>query len=231
MERYPTLPEITEAVKRENKRLQISHTSPDLGSRALIKQAKTLYWNPSEVNVSIRPGRFYHPEEDKQVKSLSKLVDIYFQSVGMNSVLLLNVPPDTRGRIHEVDAARLKQFGAYITELFKNQLLNDATGEWKARSGASKEYMVQNNKTINTLMLQEDISKGQRVESFTVEGLFNETWSTLAEGTTIGYKRLLRFADSRPSKLRITIHGTRDVAHILKVGAYHAPALPKQATH
>ena len=83
--------------------------------------------------------------------------------------------------------------------------------------------MVRKGETINTVMLQEDIRKGQRVESFTVEGWINEEWSSLAEGTTIGYKRLLHFGDVVPEKIRVTIHGTRDIAHILKAGAYYAP--------
>ena len=221
----PLYPDINELIISENERLKISHTSEDLGSRELIKEAKTLYWNPSEVDVSIRPGWFYHPEEDDRVKSLSQLVDIYFQSVGMNSVLLLNVPPDTRGRIHDTDVERLRQFGNYLSTLFGNEMLIDGDITWKARTGASREYMIKEEGKINSVMFQEDIRKGQRVESFMVEGWIGEEWTTLAEGTTIGYKRLLRFEDAAPEKIRVTIHGARDIAHILKVGAYYAPPL------
>ncbi len=112
----PLQPNINEAITNENKRLNISPTSKELGSRQLISEAQTLYWYPSEVDVSIRPGWFYHPEQDNQVKTLQQLVNIYFNSVGMNSVLLLNIPPDKRGRIHEVDAERLNLFGSYISE-------------------------------------------------------------------------------------------------------------------
>ena len=79
--------------------LGLKNKSEDLGSRALLEQATELFWYPSEVDVSIRPGWFYHREEDDKVKSLSTLVDIYFKSVGYNSVLLLNIPPDTWGLI------------------------------------------------------------------------------------------------------------------------------------
>jgi alpha-L-fucosidase len=221
----PLQPDINEAVMIENKRLNISPVAKELGSRDLIKEAKTLYWYPSEVDVSIRPGWFYHPEQDDQVKTLRQLVDIYYQSVGMNSVLLLNVPPDRRGRLHEVDVERLRKFGAYISNTFNNDKITDGDILWKARSGASKEYNLMPGETINTVMLQEDIQKGQRVEEFKVEGLVNDEWVFLTEGTTIGYKRLLKFEEMNPSKLRITVSETRDIANIKKVGAYNAPAL------
>ncbi len=221
----PLNPDINESILSENERLNLSPTTSDLGSRELITDAKTLYWYPSEVDVSIRPGWFYHEDEDDQVKSLQELAEIYFRSVGMNSVLLLNVPPDKRGRLHDTDVERLRQFGNWISSIFQDEILTDGEIAWKARSGAYKEYMVNGNSVINTLLLQEDIRKGQRVESFKVEGWIDESWTTLAEGTTIGYKRLLRISDVAPSKLRITIHRTRDDANIKKVGAYYAPSL------
>ena len=221
----PLQPGINETILAENARLNISPTTEDLGSRTLVEQANSLYWYPSEVDVSIRPGWFYHPEEDHQVKTLPQLVDIYFQSVGMNSVLLLNVPPDTRGRIHEVDVARLKEFGEYINTTFSVNKLTDEEDEWKARQGASKEYNIMQGETFNTIMLQEDILKGQRVEEFTVEGLIDNEWVELAKGTTIGYKRLLRFQETNAPKIRVTINETRDIANIKKVGAFFAPQL------
>ncbi len=221
----PLQPDINEAIINENIRLGISPTAEDLGSRQLIEEARAIYWYPSEVDVSIRPGWFYHPEQDHQVKTLQELVDIYYQSVGMNSVLLLNIPPDTRGRLHEVDVERLRQFGAYLNTTFQHEKLTDGENEWKARSGATKEFNVLPGETINTVLLQEDISKGQRVEEFRVEGWINDEWLTLAEGTTIGYKRLLKFDDASPTRLRVTVTETRDIANISKVGAYHAPIL------
>jgi alpha-L-fucosidase len=183
------------------------------------------YWYPSEVDASIRPSRFYHPEEDKEVKSLQQLVDIYFQSVGMNSTLILNIPPDKRGRLHETDTERLRQFGAYIARTFGNEKLSNGNMDWKAPAGTSREFHVMHGEKINTVMIQEDIRKGQRVEAFTVEGLLGDEWVKLAAGTTIGHKRLLRFGDVSVSKLRITVGKTRADANIAKVGAYYAPHL------
>lgn len=221
----PLNPDINESITTENKRLNIEPTAKDLGSRKLIEKANTLYWYPSEVDVSIRPGWFYHPEQDHQVKTLQELVDIYYQSVGMNSVLLLNIPPDTRGLLHEIDVERLKQFGDYITSTFKTNLLSGGEIAWRGKQGDYKELTVQKGATVNTLMLQEDILKGQRVEVFKVEALLNNTWEKIAEGTTIGYKRLVKFNDCQPEKIRITILETRERANIRKIGAYYAPLI------
>lgn len=221
----PLNPDINDEIKKENERLGIKPTSEDLGSRKLITEANKLYWYPSEVDVSIRPGWFYHPEQDHQVKTLQQLVDIYYQSVGMNSVLLLNIPPDTRGLLHEIDVERIKQLGTYIQNTFKNDKLSGGDIAWKAKAGDSKEFNVTADEKINTIMLQEDILKGQRVEVFKVEGFINDEWIKLTEGTTIGYKRLLRFDDVKPTKIRITITETRENANIKKIGAYYAPVI------
>ena len=225
----PLRADIHENATDENKRLEISATAKDLGSRKLIEEANSIYWYPSEVDVSIRPGWFYHAEQDTQVKSLDELVNIYYQSVGMNSVLLLNVPPDKRGLIHETDVARLKTFGQYINNTFADNKMYDTHSYWKAKNGDYKEYKIKDGETINTILLQEDIEKGQRVEIFKVEGLVNGSWKKLAEGTTIGYKRLLRFDDVTPEKIRVTITETRFGANIKEIGAYFAGPFIKEA--
>ena len=218
----PLRADIHENAADENKRLEISNTAKDLGSRKLIQKANSIYWYPSEVDVSIRPGWFYHPEQDGQVKTLEEMVSIYYQSVGMNSVLLLNVPPDTRGLIHEIDAARLKEFGAYIMKTFADNKMSESHSYWRGENGDYREYEIKEGEIINTVLLQEDIKKGQRVEVFKVEGLIDGSWTKLAEGTTIGYKRLLRFDDVSPKKIRVTIIETRFGANISDIGAYYA---------
>ena len=90
-------PGIYSRAEENNKRLGVYGKAKDLGSRSMLKDATELFWYPSEVDVSIRPGWFWHEEENTKVKSLKQLSDIYFQSVGYNSVLLLNIPPDRRG--------------------------------------------------------------------------------------------------------------------------------------
>ena len=107
--------------------------------------------------------------------------------------------------------------------LFRSDNKIDASfSYWRARNGDYREYDIKEGETINTVLLQEDIKKGQRVEVFKVEGLIDGSWTKLAEGTTIGYKRLLRFDDVSPEKIRITIIETRFSANINNIGAYYA---------
>ena len=206
----------------ENKRLGLEEMSKDLGSRELLAKANEAYWYPSEVDVSIRPGWFYHSEEDGKVRSLGNLVDIYYRSVGSNSVLLLNIPPDKRGIIHEIDAERIKAFGNYIRTTFEKNYLAENSTTWHATAGESREYAVESGAKVNTLLLQEDIAQGQRVESFVVEGMINGEWRELCSGTTIGYKRLLRFDECHPERLRLTITESRTTANIKSIGLYYA---------
>ena len=210
--------------------LGINNMTKDLGSRELLAKAQEAYWYPSEVDVSIRPGWFYHAEQDEQVRSLANLVNIYYRSVGCNSVLLLNIPPDRRGLIHEIDAQRIKELSNYLAKTFANNQVTDGTGLWQANTGDSKEYTVKPGAMVNTFLIQEDIAQGQRVEDFLVEVYSNGTWQYAAEGTTIGYKRLLRFSDCQPEKIRVTIRGTRAEANISNVGLYYAePLIDKSA--
>lgn len=208
-----------------NAALNIGPTAKDLGSREMLANAKELFWYPSEVDVSIRPGWFWHEEENDRVKSLKHLSDIYFQSVGYNSVLLLNIPPDTRGLIHEADVARLKEFAAYREATFKDNRVTNGAELWKARPGDSRSYALKTDSKINVVMLQENISSGQRVEKFEVEVWKDGSWEKAGEGTTVGYKRMVRFPETEADSVRITLHESRLEAQITQVAAYYAAPL------
>ena len=203
----------------------INNMTKDLGSRELVAKAQEAYWYPSEVDVSIRPGWFYHADQDSQVRSLANLVNIYYRSVGCNSVLLLNIPPDKRGLIHEIDVQRIKELSDYIGKTFATNYVENGGQMWKAEVGQSKEYNVKPGAMVNTFLIQEDITQGQRVEDFLVEVYSNGTWQYAAEGTTVGYKRMLRFSDCQPEKIRVTLRGARGVANISNVGLYYAEPL------
>ena len=211
--------------KAAKEALGLEEMSKDLGSRELVAKAQEVYWYPSEVDVSIRPGWFYHAEQDAQVRSLANLVNIYYRSVGCNSVLLLNIPPDRRGLIHEIDVQRIKELSEYINKTFATNYVEKGKQDWAAQVGESKEYDVKPGAMVNTFLIQEDITKGQRVEDFLVEVYSNGAWQYATEGTTIGYKRLLRFSDCQPEKVRVTIRGARATANISNVGLYYAEPL------
>lgn len=208
-----------------NKRLGVFSKAKDLGSRAILEKATELFWYPSEVDVSIRPGWFYHAEEDNKVKSLKHLSDIYFQSVGYNSVLLLNIPPDRRGLIHEADVQRLNEFASYRKKVFTDNRVEKGRKMWNATPGSEAIYSLKPGSEINVVMLQEDITRGQRVEAFTIEALTGKGWEEIGKGTTIGYKRLLRFPAIKAIKLRVKINECRLTAHLNQVAAYYAPSL------
>lgn len=222
------VPGIYPRSEKVNRKLGIMANSDDLGSRALVAKASELFWYPSEVDVSIRPGWFYHTEQDSQVKTLDKLVDIYFQSVGYNSVLLLNIPPDTRGLLHEADVRRIKELSDYLAETFAQNFMVDREHLWQGKAGNERIYELTPDACINVLMLQEDIAKGQRIEAFRIETEEDGEWKLLGEGTTVGYKRLLRFPDTHATRLRVTVTASRNEFHLSNVGAYYARSLTGQ---
>lgn len=209
----------------QNKELGIFGKAKDLGGRDIVARATELFWYPSEVDVSIRPGWFYHADQDKQVKTLNHLTDIYFKSVGYNSVLLLNIPPDLRGLINENDVQRLKEFSGYLKKTFARNYVLKGNEAWHGTSGTVRQYDIQKDALVNAFMIQEDISKGQRIESFLVEAYKDGSWIHMAEGTTVGYKRLVRFSDTRPERIRVTIRSARGVANIAAVGLFYAEPL------
>lgn len=213
----------------------------DIGSRQKLLAAKGLIWYPAETDVSIRPGWFYHPAEDEQVKSPARLMDIYFSSVGRNSVLLLNIPPDTNGLINEHDVNSLLAWKKNRDATFANNLAQDAVIRsdngrnpaalfdgrdstfWttkKTDTTATLDFTLAGNKTFDVLLLQENIRVGQRVEKFIFECQDKDGWKTIAEGTTIGYKRLLRFPAVTTNKVRLRILSSRLNPTLAEFGLY-----------
>lgn len=213
-----------------NAKLGISNMSADLGSRAMLEKATELFWYPSEVDVSIRPGWFYHTYEDSKVKSVKQLMDIYCQSVGYNSVLLLNIPPDREGRINAADAQRLKEFAEFRKKAFADNRVVAGDTPWNTAAVSSRSYALKPASTVNLVMVQEDIAQGQRIEKFTIDAYTQGVWKTMGEGTTVGYKRMLRFPDIQADSLRLTINESRLDGNIIQLAAYHVPEVEETAT-
>jgi alpha-L-fucosidase len=226
----PLAPKVYANAMQLRKELGIDEVTRDLGSRELISKAKELFWYASETDVSIRPGWFYHESQNNYVRSLKNLVDIYFSSVGSNSSLLLNIPPTLEGKVHPTDSIRLKEFGDYIRAAFAEDYAIGGDKNLKVEQGGSVTLDVKSGVKVNTIMVQEDIAKGQRVESFKAELLIGGQWIEIGRGTTIGYKRLLRFPATEAEKVRVTIESTRRTAEISRIGLYYCPELDGTAS-
>jgi alpha-L-fucosidase len=208
------------------------------------------HWVPAEVDVSIRPGWYYHPAEDHKVKTLPHLLDIYYNSIGRNASFLLNFPVDTRGLIHENDELQVLKLAETIKADFADNLakgqkftasntrgnsrkfkagnVNDGNSQtsWVTDDGitnASLEIDFKKHVPVNRFLVQEDIRYGQRVKKFKLEALVNNEWQLIADQTTIGRKRILRFPDVTVEKLKFTIEDAKASPVISNIEVYHAP--------
>lgn len=207
-------------------------------------------WIPAEVDVSIRPGWFYHQREDSLVKSPEQLFRIYLTSVGRGSTLLLNVPPNRHGKIDRKDVASLRGFRALLDEAFRTDLTTSA--EWQVSSvrGGDDTYGVEalqddsdttywatddgvtsgeislrwsSAQQARYLMLQEPVFMGQRIKSFSVEITHQDGKTSTLEATTIGYKRIIELTDNQDNKivsLKIKINDSKGVAALASVRVY-----------
>ncbi|HTR29769.1 MAG TPA: alpha-L-fucosidase [Puia sp.] len=189
----------------------------DLGSREQLMKAKGLIWYPAETDVSIRPGWFYHAKEDSLVRPPSGLMDLYFTSVGRNSVLLLNIPPNRQGLISDADIRSLRGWRGLMKGTFGVDL---ATGAVMKRDTMMIGMTLDKEKTFDVLSLQEDIRVGQRVERWVFDVEDHGDWKEVASGTTIGYKRLLRFPPVTARRARLRILSSRLDPVISRIGLY-----------
>jgi alpha-L-fucosidase len=210
------------------------------------------HWLPAEVDVSIRPGWYYHPAEDHQVKTLPHLLDIYYQSVGRNASLLLNLPVDARGLVHETDVKQLmalkKQldldFGTELAHGLKISATNERGNDlaYKASNvndGNPKTYWATNDTVasaalvfefeapteVNRILLQEYIPLGQRIKNFIISAQIDGKWHEIDGQTTIGYKRILRFKTVKADKIKVHIMDSKGPIAISNIEFYRAPNL------
>jgi alpha-L-fucosidase len=206
------------------------------------------YWIPAEVDVSIRPGWFYHQSQDSLVRSPENLLELYYSSVGRNSNLLLNIPPDRRGLLHENDVKSLlafrelreKEFSKelarglsaqstqYRGKNFIASLVNDGDPEtYWATSDDVKSASVTINlgeKTeVNRVLIQEYIRLGQRVSKYSVYAMVDDKWEKVADGTTIGYKVIRKFPVVLTTDIRISIDDAKACPAISNIELFRAP--------
>ena len=209
-------------------------------------------WVPAEVNTSIRPEWFYHPGEDAKVKSLPKLMDTYYNSIGHNATLLLNFPIMPNGLINEKDEAAALEFAKAVKEAFAVNLANEKKTTATNVRGNSRHFRAENAvdndentywatddnvktasltidlgkpTTFNRFLVQEYIRLGQRVKAFMLEALVDGKWKEVAKATTVGYKRILCFPSVETTKVRFSITDSKACPVISNIGIYDAPQI------
>lgn len=206
-------------------------------------QEKGTHFIPTETDVSIRPGWFYHQSEDDEVKSVEHLWDIYCNSVGLNSNLLLNLPVDRRGLVHENDIASLQGLKSKIERVFETNLATMAQLKMESSSNVMDSSILTDGqresfvkitdkdskiilefdatKSSNLFVIQEAIQKGQRIRSFEIEALIDASWQVIYQGTTIGNKRIVRFPTSNIKAIALKLTDFNDKALISEMGLYY----------
>lgn len=203
-------------------------------------------WVPGECDVSIRPGWFYHA--DQEPKGLAELMEIYFKSVGRNCTLLLNVPPTPEGRFDERDVERLQEFRTVLDRIFADDLTAGAETEASNVRGGSASYAAARvldgdldtywavddgvtggwielelgePTTFDVIRIQEPVQLGQRVARYRVEAWSDGAWRTVATGTTIGHKKLDRLAaPATTTRVRIVIEESLAEPLLAEIGLY-----------
>lgn len=213
-------------------------------------------WLPAECDVSIRPGWFYHANEDDKLKSVEQLMNIYYGSVGRNANLLLNIGVDRRGLVNENDERRLMEFKRARDEAFRENLAgktNLTKGKAKATNVRGNDLRFNAEKTVdgdpktywatddsvtaasleidfgreiefNAFLAQESIALGQRVKKFSLQIWNGGGWETIAQQTTIGYKRILRFPAVKTGKLKFNIEAAKACPTITNIEVYNSPS-------
>ena len=202
-----------------------------------------------EADVSLRPGWFYH--EDQDPKSLEELVEIYFHSIGRGTPLLLNIPPNQDGLFDERDIQRLYEFAAYRDELYREDLALGAKVSGPALSAdfachhltdgletslwaSDAELPIQleidlgESKTFDVIELREELKLGQCIAAFHVQVELDGVWQEFSSGHTVGYKRLLRGPVVEAQKIRVVITEAQDLPVLTKISLYKTPSLSKK---
>lgn len=220
----------------------------DLGSRAAIAgRFGQLVWYPAEVNTSIRPGWFYHASEDERVRSGHELFELWCDAVGGNACLLLNVPPDRRGRIAEADRGALLEVGRRIEGFAARALpaqITASSGEWsravRAEDVFSREWSADSwvpvrddqpailtlrweaETEVSAVVVREDIRQGQRIEELAVTARVDGRDVVIARAESVGYQRILRFPPVRTDRVAVAITRSRGLPVVRAVGVIGA---------
>ncbi len=232
--------------------INMAGTLPGLADPRVLNRGQRpgTHWLPAEVDVSIRPGWFYHPKEDATVKSVPQLLKIYYESIGRGANLVLNIPPDRRGRIHEKDAQTLRQWRQVLDATFAKDLARGAAVTAFNTRGNDRQFAPQNvadgnrdtywatddsvhaaeivldlgkPETFNVVRVREYLPLGQRIERFAVDYRADGNWKELASATSIGNQRLLTTRLVTASKVRLRVTKSPVCPVISEIGLFLSP--------
>ncbi len=228
----------------EFRQRRVDARDEDLGSRDALADEPELIWYPAEVNTSIRPGWFWHENENDKVRSLKELSDIYIRSVGGNATFLLNIPPTKDGLLHEHDVKRLAELGEFLRGAFAENLVPGAQlGCESEKPGHEIENAVKDSyescyiptsscadiqiqlprrERLGYLVIKENITMSQRIESFAVDVSENGCFREIYRGTTVGYKRIVPLEDTETDCVRIRITDSRVAPTVSFIGVYRS---------
>ena len=230
----------------EFRQRKISAWDEDLGSREILRNEPQLIWYPAEVNTSIRPGWFWHENENDSVKPLNELIRIYNSSVGGNATFLLNIPPTSEGLFHENDVKRLNELGGYLKAAFSEDLLccaeltadscaeghditaarsQDYDGFYSPKSGSCSAVITARWEApvdVGNIVIMENILKGQRIERFSVDAYLDGRLTEVYSGTVVGYKRIVPLGRITTDRIRIRITDSRTEPTVAFLGIFKA---------
>lgn len=177
------------------------------------------YWVPAMADTPLRGanGRhewFWEPGDENAIFSTDKLVDMYYKSVGRNATIIIGLTPNPEGLLPEADVKRLQEFGKKVKELTANPI--------KSVNGKGKKIYLKLKKkqSVKQVIIQEDITKGERIRKYRVEGLTNNGWKTLCDGQSVGYKRIQTFVPTTISKLRLIVEESINTPQISNLSVF-----------
>jgi alpha-L-fucosidase len=233
--------------------MDVGDNYPDNADRRQLNAGdrKGRQWLPAECDVSIRPGWFYHAAQDAKVRTPENVIKLYYASVGRGANLLLNLPPDRRGLIHENDVATLQALHKYLTATFANDLARRARltasntrggdaqfGPEKLTDGDKTTYWATDDAvtqpevvldfgqpiTFSVVRLREAIRLGQRIDRFALDAWLNGQWRQFFSAESIGAQRLVRVDPITTTKVRLRIVEAAACPTIAEIGLFQEPA-------
>jgi len=208
----------------------------------VVDRLGTLRWRPAECDTPLREGHwFWHPNDEKNLKSLPKLLDIYHASVGRGAQLVLGLAPDDRGLIPDADVTRLREFGEAVRRIYGHNLARNATvhaeqggdaarafdGDtdtfWSAppnTHSATLEVSFPKPVRFDRAVLMEWLNAGQRIQKYDLQAWTGKEWQTLHAGSSIGHKKIDIFPPTTATRLRLRILSATDSPSIREFQIY-----------